>query len=201
MKRAAIAAALVLLIVVASIARYDGSLEIVNPDLQVTIQGSAGWWDRPNLYSNRTDADGVYALQPEMPQGNRFAAVRVSASTGRQSLHSVEIGPGSGFKGCLPNEAVRPVVHGVRFNRLAFHPFRFPSGEGPGFHHTDSATGTIEIVLHDANGTRPLIRQRAFNSDRIVEFLAETCVDQGGRWIAVPLRVEGGDWKLFVFRR
>jgi hypothetical protein len=201
MKRAALALALVLLIVVASIAQYDGPVEIVNPDLQVTIQGSSAWWDRPNLHSNRRDPDGVYALAPEMPQENRFAAVRVSASTGRQSLRNVEIGPGTGFMNCLPNEAVRAVVHGVRFSRLAFHPFLFPSGQGPGFHHTDSATGTIEIVLRDAHGTRPLIRQRAFNSDHIDALLSETCVDRDGHWVAVPTREQEGSWKLSVFRR
>jgi hypothetical protein len=201
MKRVALAAAFVVIIAtIGSITEYNGPPRAISPDVSVTIRGSSEWWQRPHLISHRTDTDGVYVLAPEMPVDDKFAAVRISASTAEQSSRNVDISPPSGFKDCLPTEAVRALVHGVRFSRLAFHPFLFPAGQGPGFHHTDSATGTIEIVLQDAHGIRPLIRQRAYNSDRIVELLAYVCADPGGHWVATTLRVPEG-WRIVVFRR
>jgi len=201
MKRVALAGALVVLIAtIGSIADCNGPLQAINPDVDVTIRGSSEWWQRPHLISHRTDTDGVYVLAAEMPVDHEFTAVRISASTAEQSSRNVDISPPSGFRDCLSTDAVRAVVHGIRFSRLAFHPFLFPAGQGPGFHHTDSATGTIEIVLQDVHGIRPLIRQRAYNSDRIVELLASVCADPGGHWVATTLRAPGA-WRTVVFRR
>jgi hypothetical protein len=201
MKRAVIAGAFVAIIAtIGSIADYNGPLQPINPDVDAAIRGSSEWWQRPHLISHRTDTDGVYVLAPEMPVDNKFAAVRISASTAEQSSQNVDISPPSGFRDCRPTGAVRAIVHGIRFSRLAFHPFLFPAGQGPGFHHADSATGTIEIVLQDVHGIRPLVRQRAYNSDRIVELLASVCADPGDHWVATTLRAHDG-WRIAVFRR
>jgi hypothetical protein len=184
---------------IASIAGYDGALTPVGPDISITIPASRNWIGGPLVVARTADPDGVYAVVPEMPVGEEFAAIRVSSTTGRQTSVNIRLGPSSGTRSCLPSDDVRAVVHGLRFRRPGFYLWKFPGGGGPGFEYTDSATGRIGIVFDRPGGARPLLTRRAYNSDRIVEMLAMIFLDPGGNWIAVPLRGEL-DWTLSIFR-
>jgi hypothetical protein len=188
-----------LLATLASIAHYDGPVTAVNPDISITIPGSRNWIGRPDVVARTADPDGVYVIVPEMPVGEEFAAIRVSSMTGTQTSVTIQLGPSSGTRTCLPSNDVRATVQGVRVPRPGFYLWRFPSGEGPGFQYTDSATGRIDIVFDRAGQTRPLLMRRAYNSDRIVEMLAMVSLDPGAHWIAVPLRGLP-DWTLSIFR-
>jgi hypothetical protein len=199
-RRLLVAAAAVVLVTAASIADCNGPLTAVHPDVSVALQHSLEWIGPPTVMSKMGDADGVYLVVPEMPQRDQFNILRVSATTGAHTQLHAPIGPSTGFRDCLPVPEVRAVVHGLRFNRPAFHLFLFPSGQGPGFHRTDSATGRIDIVFDEANGNvRRLLTQRAYNSDRIVELLARVSVDRNRHWIAATNRQTDGG-RLFVFR-
>jgi len=188
-----------LLATLASIARHDGPLTPVDPDISITIPGSRNWIGRPEVVARTADPDGVYVVVPAMPVGEEFAAIRVSSMTGTQTSVNIQLGPSSGTRSCLPSDDVRAMVHGVRFARPGIYLWRFPGGGGPGFEYTDSATGRIEIVFDRRGRTRPLLTRRAYNSDRIVEMLAMVSVDPGARWIAVPLRSRL-EWTLSIFR-
>ena len=183
----------------ASIARHDGALMPVNPDISITIPGSQNWIGPPVVVARPADPDGVYVVVPEMPVGEVFAAIRVSSMTGTQTSLNIQLGPSSGTRSCLPSDDVRAIVHGVRFRRPGIYLWRFPGGGGPGFEYTDSATGRIDIVFDRPGRTRPVLTRRAFNSDRIVEMLAMVSLDPGGHWIAVPVRGPL-DWTLSIFR-
>ncbi len=184
----------------ASITEYNGPLTAVAPDMSAVVRDSLEWYARPTILSRLGDADGIYVIAPGMPQDNQFELVRVSLASGAQRrLHS-DIAPPTGFRDCLPVDAVRADVAGVRFRRPAFHLFRFPSAEGPGFHRTDSATGRIDIVFDEGNGrARRLLTARAYNSDNIPELMYSVNVDRERHWIATMIR-EGDRWTLFGFR-
>ncbi len=192
--------ALVLLTRIAWFEQYDGALVAVRPDIFVTIPESRNWGGGPTSVDARTDdPDGVYVLVPEMPDGEEFAAVRVSSMTGALTSVKIQLGPSSGTRPCLPSDDVRAIVHGVRFQRLAPYLFKLPGDGGPGLEYVDSATGRIDIVFERGGRIRPLLTRRAYNSDRIVEMLAMVSVDPGGRWIAVPIR-RNYEWTVAVFR-
>ena len=188
-----------LLATIASIVRYDGPLTPVNPHIFITIPGSRNWIGRPVVVGRTADPDGVYVVVPQTPVGEEFAAIRVSSTTGKQTSVNIQLGPSSGTRSCLPSDDVRAMVHGVRFARPGIHLWRFPSGGGPGFEYTDSATGRIDIVFDRRGRTRRLLTARAYNSDRIVEMLAMVSLDPGAHWIAVPVRGRL-DWTLSIFR-
>ena len=188
-----------LLATIASIARHDGTLTPVNPDISITIPGSRNWLGGPVIVARSADPEGVYVVVPEMPVGEEFAAIRVSSTTGVPTPVKIQLGPSSGIRSCLPSDDVRARVHGVRFQRPGIYLWRFPDGGGPGFEYTDSATGRIDIVFDRPGRTRPLLTRRAYNSDRIVEMLAMVCLDPDAHWIAVPIRGHLG-WTLSIFR-
>ena len=187
------------LVTIVSVARHDGTLTPVNPDISITIPGSRRWIGPPVVVARTADPDGVYVVVPEMPVGEVFAAIRVSSMTGTQTSVNIQLGPSSGTRSCLPSADVRAIVHGVRFQRPGIYLWRFPGGGGPGFEYTDSATGRIDIVFDRPGRTRSLLTRRAFNSDRIVEMLAMVSLDPGAHWIAVPVRGRL-DWTLSIFR-
>jgi hypothetical protein len=188
-----------LLATITSIARHDGTLTPVNPDISITIPGSRNWIGGPVIVARSADPEGVYVVVPEMPVGEEFAAIRVSSMTGLPTPVKIQLGPSSGTRNCLPSDDVRARVHGVRFQRPGIYLWRFPGGGGPGFEYTDSATGRIDIVFDRSGRTRPLLTRRAYNSDRIVEMLAMVFLDPDAHWIAVPIRGRL-EWTLSIFR-
>ena len=187
------------LVTIVSVARHDGTLTPVNPDISITIPGSRNWIGGPVIVARSADPEGVYVVVPEMPVGEEFAAIRVSSTTGVPTPVKIQLGPSSGTRNCLPSDDVRARVHGVRFQRPGIYLWRFPGGGGPGFESTDSATGRIDIVFDRPGRTRPLLTRRAYNSDRIVEMLTMVFLDPDAHWIAVPIRGHL-EWTLSIFR-
>jgi hypothetical protein len=68
--------ALGLLATIASIARHDGTLTPVNPDISITIPGSRNWIGGAVIVARSADPEGVYVVVPEMAVGEEFAAVQ-----------------------------------------------------------------------------------------------------------------------------
>jgi hypothetical protein len=188
------------IVIVASTMEYNGPVAAVAPDMSALIQGGPEWYARPLILSRVGDPDGIYVVAPGMPQDNQFELVRVSLASGAQRRLRTDIAPPTGFRDCLPVDAVRAAVTGVRVRRPAFHLLKFPSGEGPGFHRTDSATGRIDIVFDYGTGrVRRLLTERAYNSDNILELVSSVNVDRERHWIATTIR-QGNGWMLFGFR-
>lgn len=192
-----VVAVLAAIVLIASAVHSDGDVQAVSADLAVTIDDSNGWFQHPQLVVSDADRDAVYVLAPANPTGDRFAAVRVDTSNGSQRSVAIALGPGSGYKPCLP-ASVNVVVRGVRIRRPAFHVMSLPDGKGAGVHFVDSATGTITVA---ENGTqRPLLTRNAFNSSSAAELMSLVSDDPDGRWIAAVARNKSG-WSLYLFRR
>ncbi len=197
-RRLAIVGGLVLLLLVASSAKYDGDVRPIAPRLEAMILGSTTWPSYPNIHGSVADPDAVYAMAPEMPEGDLFSAVRVDVKTGAQTRVRIAIGPETPIRPCQPVKGLRAEVRGVWFLRPRFYLWRFPSGQGPGIERVDSATGYIDVVIDEGNRTRRLLTQPAYNSDRIVLLLALVYAHPDGHWIAAVSSARPG-WKLFVF--
>jgi hypothetical protein len=190
---------LVAVLMTASILQFDGAVHAVSPRVAEVIQGSGGWYVHPQLVTTERDPQAIYVVAPAQPRGDRFDAVRIDTHAGAQRDASITLGPQSTYKPLLP-AYVRADVHGVRFQRPAFHLMTFPDGKGPGVHHVDSATGEIVIVFEDNGALRPILTRSAFNSSSAAELLSLVSADPGGRWIVALSRTSGG-WMLFLFPR
>src|SRR5688572_16289014 len=101
---------LVLLTRIVWFEQYGGALVPIRPDIVVTIPDSQHWIGGPtSVDAGADDPDGVYVLVPEMPDGEEFAAVRVSSTTGALTSVKIQLGPSSGTRPCLPSDDVRGI--------------------------------------------------------------------------------------------
>ena len=190
---------IVAIVAVGSLVQFDGRDRAIDPQLEVAITNSSSWYVPPSLVANVADSNGVYVVVPDASADDRFAVLRIDASTGVQTASDVALGPESPYRP-FTQATVHAQVHGLRFKRPAVHFMTFPAGKGPGVHLVDSATGRIEVVLDEFDAHRPLLSRSAFNSSATLELLSLVSADPNGRWIAALSRNSSG-WMLHLFSR